>query len=362
MQILPLSTGTLVGPQGTSQTGQTQQVPGTGAARPLDTSESTQTSASGHATPLRAASPATLERPTTLQVSRAQQAQSYLQALGSELEGLKSAASAQLAQPVPTAPGTGSVDLRLQRVQALWQQRAQASGGSLDNQLQLQADGEARRGFKVPGLDARSLQQTQGETLSFITGASPPGDRRIVTAVLTPGTSVEQQARALDLALAPAGVRLQLDGQGEVSLSSTEAQWPTVRDSFSVQGGGVRFPARQFHRLQATAQADVLNPQGWRTTDATALRETLQQIVPAQQRVRAALNAVQGTLDDQGRALQASSAAAGQDPAELQAWAEGFAKDFSQVGEQAPYAVFASLAPALQGVSRPRVEALLRQG
>ena len=353
MQIRPLSTEALPAPSsGTAAS----QVTGTALVTGQSAHVEAPAMAQSGSAPLRPAG--ALQRPDQMQVARTQQSLAYLATLGQALEELKSAASGQLVQQAPVTPV--SAQAQLQRVQALWQQRAQASGGGLDAQLQLQPDGATRQAFQVPGLDARSLQQGQGETLSFITGANPTGERRIVTAVLTPGLPAAQQARTLDLALAPAGVRLHLDAQGRVKLSTREADWPAVRDGFSVQGGGVRFPARQFHRLQASPVPDALRPDTWRTDDADALRDTLRQLVSAQQRVQAALKSAQAQLDAQDQQLQDPLNTSGSSLNERQAWATRFAQDFQQVGEQAPYAVFAALAPALQGVSRPRVEALLR--
>lgn len=365
MQIRPLSTEALPAPSSGTAASQVTGTALTGTSPPVEAPAMAQ----GGVAPLRSAG--TRQRPDQMQVARTQQTLAYLETLGQALEGLKSAASGQLvrqAQQPPPTPSPGdiappppvSAQPQLQRVQALWQQRAQASGGGLDAQLQLQPDGATRQAFKVPGLDARSLQQSQGETLSFITGANPTGERRIVTAVLTSGLPAAQQARTLDLALAPAGVRLHLDAQGGVSLSTRETDWPAVRDGFSVQGGGVRFPARQFHRLQASPVPDALRPETWRTDDTDALRDTLRQLVPAQQRVQAALQGAQAQLDAQDQQLQDPLNPSGPSLDERQAWATRFAQDFQQVGEQPPYAVFAALAPALQGISRPRVEALLR--
>lgn len=353
MQIRPLSTEALPAPSsGTA----TSQVTGTALTGQSPRVEAPAVGQTGSA-PLRPAD--TRQRPDQMQVARTQQALAYLETLGQALEGLKSAVSGQLA-PSSSDVAPASALPQLQRVQALWQQRAQASGGGLDAQLQLHPDGATRQAFKVPGLDARSLQQSQGETLSFITGANPAGERRIVTAVLASGLPATQQARTLDLALAPAGVRLHLDAQGGVNLSIREADWPAVRDGFSVQGGGVRFPARQFHRLQASPLPDALRPDTWRTDGTDALRDTLRQLVPAQQRVQAALKDAQAQLDAQDQQLQDPLNTAASSLDERQAWATRFVQDFQQVGEQPPYAVFAALAPALQGISRPRVEALLR--
>lgn len=312
----------------------------------------------GRPPPARAATLRTVTSPPALMPSaRAQLAMAYLKELDQALSVLKTETSGLLAasgesrsREVASAP--------LMHVQTLWQQRVSASLGALDPQLAFQADGDARRSFSVPGLDAQSLARPEAETLSFITGLGGPA--RIVSASLPPGASGTEQVRIVDRALAPAGVRLlQSEGDLALTLSTRESDWATVRDGFSVQGGGVRFPARQFHRLLAQPRGDALQPDTWRVNSEADLRDTLRQVVKAQQRVHAATQHVQAALNAQDEQLQAHLASKANAPEAENAWAARFTQDFARLGNQPPYAVFAALAPALQGLHRDHVTALL---
>lgn len=282
-------------------------------------------------------------------IANGQQTQSYLTQLADQLEGLKTEISTQLSSP--TLPR--SIDNRLQRFTALWQQRPQATGHSLSGQLDYSADGLAQQRFTMRGLDLRNLQLSERETLSFVTGTNTPTDRRILTAVLTPEQSPTDRLRLIDKTLAVAQIRVGHNAQGEVSLSTPDANWPNVRDGMSIKGGGIRFPANQFHRIKLEAEPDAIRPETWKTQDAPALRETLLRVIPALAKVRQASETVQQDLN----ALVDRLAALGStDQAD---WAHTFVSEFAAMGQQPGYAVFAALAPAVQGVSRHRVENLL---
>lgn len=283
-------------------------------------------------------------------VAAAQQTGDYLNELASRLGQLKNDLSAQIANPALQQPLSGQI----QAVQTLWQQRGAATQGSLDGQLNFDANGQSRQTFEVRGLDHRALQSNERETLSFTTGSASSADQRVLTAVFEPGQSVDERVRLLDRTLAPAGIRVTQSAQGEVQLSTTEAQWPAVRDGLSIKGSGIRFPGQQFHRVRSQAQADAMRPSGWSTETTADQRQTLQQVLPALALVQQARQAVGNTLQAAGSQIAASASA------DTSTWAQGFAQDFARLSEQPPYSMFRAIAPAVQGISRPRVEALLR--
>lgn len=345
MQISPLAPGSL-SPASTS-TGSVQRTSAPdsvtrtqgidSAARPTDVSPPLRTGLQAH--------DAQLNR----RIANGQQTQAYLTQVAAQLEGLKTEISTQLSSPTLNP----AIDSRLQRFTALWQQRPQATGHSLSAQLDYRADGQAQQHFKMRGLDLRNLQMSERETLSFVTGSGTPTDQRILTAVLTPEQSPAARLRLIDQTLAVAQIRVRHNAQGEITLSTPDANWPHVRDGFSVKGGGIRFPANQFHRIKLEAEPDAIRPETWKTQDAQALRDTLQQLIPALAKVRQANEAVQLDLDAVADRLAPQGAT---DQAE---WAHTFVSEFVAMGQQPGYAVFAALAPAVQGVSRHRVENLL---
>ena len=178
-------------------------------------------------------------------------------------------------------------------------------------------------------------------------------DQRVRTAVIDPAYDETAVRRVLDHALAPAGVRVTQAADGQVLLSTPESQWPAVRDGLSVKGGGIRFPGQQFHRVRTEPEAPALQPQIWTIDTPAAQRQTLQQVLPALAQARQARQAVQTSLDQAEQTL--SSPHSSSDAT----WAQQFVKDFSAIADQAGYGLFAAVAPAVQGLSRTRAQAVL---
>ncbi|MBI3381704.1 MAG: hypothetical protein HY019_06825 [Aquabacterium sp.] len=292
------------------------------------------------------------------QVGRSQQALSYLGQLQTQLESLKRELSATLSQAAPEAPAAqqlSQLNNKLADFNRLWQQRPQASSGSLDSQLRFQADGQSRQTFKVRGLDAATLQRHEKETLSFTTGADQP-DRRIVTAVLEADQPLQARIHKLDQTLGVAGIRVSLDAQGEPTLSVPEANWSSTESGFGVRGGGIRFPASQFHRVKLEPEQAALRPDSWRVGDSNELRQTLQNVVQAQQVVKQSQSSV-------ARALTTISDTLNQNQAPVDGqWAQSFVQDFARLGQQPAYEQWRSIGPAVLGVSRERVDRLLALG
>lgn len=289
------------------------------------------------------------------QVSRGQQTLAYLGQLQTELETLKRELSATLSQPASeglAAQPLGQLNTRLADFTRLWQQRRQASGGSLDGQLRFQPEGQSRQNFKVRGLDAATLQRSEKETLSFTTGADQ-ADRRIVTAVLEADQPLQSRILKLDQTLGVAGIRINLDAQGEPALSVPEVNWPSTESGFGVRGGGIRFPANQFHRVRLEPEQAAVRPESWRVGDPGELRQTLQNVVQAQQRVKQAQTGVARALSDANNTLN-------QNPASVDGpWAQAFVQDFARLSLQPAYTQLRSIGPAVLGISRDRVDRLL---
>lgn len=286
------------------------------------------------------------------QVSRGQMALRYLDTLDTQLNALKRDISAQLGQG---EPDTKQLVSKIAALSQTWQQRTSASQGSLDAQLNFNALGNSRQTFQIQGLDNRSLQRSDKETLSFTVG-SGLATGRIVTAVLEADQPAETRLRVLDQALAVADVRVSRNALGEPVLSTPEANWPSVQDNLGIRGGGIRFPAKQFHRVRLEPEAAAIRPETWSVTDSTDLRLTLQQVVQAQ----AAVNRSQAQV---GRTLsRLSDSMQGQPPKMAPDQAQAFARDFQRIGEQPAFQMVGALAPAVVGVSRDRVDRLLALG
>lgn len=348
MQISTLAPGSL----GPATTGieSVSSVPRVDGTAPGTTPEALAPTASA---PLRPAGPNAPALPPQLnqQISRGQMAMRYLSTLDSQLTALKRDISAQLGLPTPDK----QLASQIAALGQTWQQRASASQGSLDAQLNFNALGDSRQTFQIQGLDNRSLQRSDKETLSFTVG-SGLATGRIVTAVLEADQPAETRLRILDQALAVADVRVSRNALGEPVLSTPESNWPALQDSLGVRGGGIRFPAKQFHRVRIEPEAPAIRPETWSVADSTDLRLTLQQVLQAQ----AAIHRSQAQV---GRTLSQLSDAMGKQPPKMSPeQAQAFARDFQRIGEQPTYLLVGAVAPAVVGVSRQRVDRLLALG
>lgn len=275
-------------------------------------------------------------------------AQQYLGTLGTQLASLKRDISAQLGSPVPDDRlAAGIADF-----QALWQQRLPATQGSLDKQLQFRPDGNSQQTFQIKGLDSHSLQRSDKETLAFTVGSGTAGGR-VLTAVLEADQPARARLRALDQTLAVADIRVGVNAAGEPILSTPESNWSAVRDNLGIRGGGVRFPAKQFHRVRLEATPAAITPESWRVSDSVALRQTLHDVVQAQRLVQRS----QGEVDQAiGRLATTMDA---ERPAMSAARAQAFAHDFQRIGQQPSGALIGAIGPAVLGISRERVDRLL---
>ena len=292
------------------------------------------------------------------QVAGAQQALNFLDQAGSRLQSLKGILSGKLAEKKAdsgTASGSDAkLNEQLRQFNALWRQRDAATAGTLDGQLRVVQAGSAQQRFRIRGLDAASLGSGDKETLSF----SAAGKQ--VSVALDPAAGEAAVLRRLQNALAPIGMGVERSG-GSLMFSVAEGDWPAVRDSLAVKGGGQRFPTGQFNRVRTEAEADAIQPQSWRADDTQAARQTLQEVLTALDLIRQARNTISRSLAEADARMQpqqkgATGAAAAADESD---WAASFVQRFEAMAEKPDFNVFAAVAPALTAVSRNRVMALL---
>lgn len=286
------------------------------------------------------------------QVAGAQQALNFLDQAGNRLQALKSTLSGKLAEK-----SDGGADARLaeqlRQFSALWRKRGAASAGTLDGQLQVVQAGSAQQRFRIRGLDADSLRSGDKETLSF----SAAGKQ--VSVALDPAAGEAAALRRLQSALAPIGMGVERSG-GSLVFSVAEGDWPVVRDSLAVKGGGQRFPTGQFNRVRTEAEADAIQPQSWRADDTEAARQTLQEVLAALDLIRQARNTIsRGLAEADARMQPQQKAGSGAAAADESDWAASFVQRFEAMAEKPDFNVFAAVAPALTAVSRDRVMALL---
>jgi hypothetical protein len=279
-------------------------------------------------------------------VAGAQQALDFLDRSTGQLHALKSELAATLGGRSDRADQLAA---RLRQVRDGWQQRARASGGTLDGQLAFGADTPAVQRFGVAGLTLARLRGGVRETLTFATGAGQPLRAVSLDAGLPDAALVQR----LDHALAPSQLRVAAGADGALVLSTPEANFANVRDALAIQGGGSRFPAGQLHRVTAEPEQGAIAPDGWRIDDVAAQRQTLAQLTGALAMAAAARTPV-------AAALAAASASAAAQPADTLETISALAAQFA-AGAAAPgYGGLLALKPALAGVTRERTGALLR--
>jgi hypothetical protein len=301
-----------------------------------------------------AAAPAPLRRglsnldvPLQNDVSGAQQAIDFLEQSAAQLRALKTDLAAKLAT---RQMRDGQVEQRVRQFADTWRARAQASGGTLDAQLNFSTQPATQR-FTVRGMTLANLRNGARETLAVAVGGGTAGLRSVH---LAPGLSDAEIVARFDQALAPAGVRVSVSKDGELVFSIPESDWPGVRDSIAVQGSGIRFPAGQLNRVKAEAETPAVMPEGWGTSDIEAMRATLQQVTQALAHVEAALSKVRQELAMAAQRVQG-------DLPEIEMAGMGqMAEVFANVANEPGYAALVSLTSALVGINRDRVVSLLR--
>jgi hypothetical protein len=291
------------------------------------------------------------------QVSATQQALAFLDRAGTQLQDLNDGLTLQLARRqhglVTDGGDTGKLEQQVRDFDDLWSERPKASAGTLDNQLGYNAAGDARQKFSARGLQLESLRAGDRETLKLSVGN---GSQKVASVVVEPGLSDTALVQRFDRALAPSGIRAQRNAQGDLSFNVAETAWPTVRESLTIRGEGRRFPTGQFNRLRLAPEESAIRPQDWNVTDAAATRRMLQQVRDAQHAVGTAQTRAGQALADM------SDRVAPQAPDKAQAetqWAAEFTQTFEATAGRGDYQVMSAVTPALLGISRDRVVALL---
>lgn len=301
-----------------------------------------------------------VDRSLNGRVSSAQQTLQYLDRLGAELQGLKAGLSGRLDASRSRLVSDADLAERLQSVSKLWGQRARATSGTLDSQLNHSEPGQARRKFIIGGLTLATLHTKGRETLYIASGGRT---QHAVSVVIEPELSDEAIVKRLDRAFAQHGIRATFDKDGEIAFSVEEPAWAATRDSLTIRGEGRRFPSGQFAPVRIAAVDAAIQPEQWAMGDDASMRNTLRKVIDAQHTVRYARHVVNASLVDAGQRLQASAESAPDATAntltDAQRVAE-FAHSFETMAVRGDYEAVSALAPALNGLNRDRVLALTR--
>lgn len=286
------------------------------------------------------------------QVAAAQLSKAYLGRLSADLHTLKSGYSDQLADPATAHQREPELASARQGLKTLWRQRAAATGAAIDPQLQYQGHGAARQTFRIRGIDAAALSQGAREVLSIGLPSNLAGP---LTVTIDPEQGAHSNVRRLDHALATAEVRVHTDAQGEPLFSASEATWDKVQDRITIKGEGHRFADGVAQRVRTQTEAPALPSALYEQAPAEAheIRTALQRVIHALDRVGFTQAQVAGTL---ALASAEASAASAEIPTEV---VERSAQAFLARTQSMRFETYADVAPALAGVNRARVMALL---
>jgi hypothetical protein len=285
------------------------------------------------------------DQPLQKDISGAQQALDFLEQSAGQLRTLKADLSARLAN---RQRADGVLESNVRQFSNNWRNRASASGGTLDSQLNFSNESTNTR-FTVRGMNVGNLRNGGREVLALSLGG-----QNLRSVVLEPGLTDQQIAGRFDDALAPSGVRVKLSDDGQLEFSAPEGQFASIRDSLAVQGNGQRFPAGQLNRLKADAEAPAVDPDQWQTGDVEGLRATLQQVLHALSQVEKSIASVRAALG------QASARVKNAAVSTSTQGMEQAANNFVSTTEQPGYQSLLSITSALSGISRERVVSLLR--
>lgn len=291
-------------------------------------------------------------------ITSARQALDYLEQLSGQLLRLRKDVAARLSKLRAAAQPQGGNTLpvvgnepwleSLDAVERVWQQRPELARQTIDGQLRYAGASGSMQAFRVRGLDAQALQGGGREVLTFALQGWAAG---VSSVTLEPEEGLAANIRRLDLALGASGVRAMPDGRGDVIFKVNESLWPRVRDGLSVKGEGQRYAAGALHRVRAEPEPDAVSPAQWRRAadDTQSLERVLQAVLRAIDRVKHAQRQVSQAL-----AEASAGAATEADPAQA-----AFAKSFEALGSAPGFGAYVQVAPALVGISRERVLALL---
>ncbi|MEF9503658.1 hypothetical protein GJG85_34785 [Burkholderia sp. MS389] len=283
-------------------------------------------------------------------VTVAQRALVFVETAAGQLRGLKRTIGMALSGAERS--GDGAAEL-IAKFGALWRDRAALAGGVLDAQLVVHPAADAVCTFRMRALDVEQWRSGGAETLVF----HPAGLGKQPVSVSFGDAPLDAAAftRELDRALACTGVRAALAADGQIDFTVAESRWPIVRDHLMVQGGGRRFPGGRPSRAQVDAVPEAIDPSRWQVTDRVSRRAALREVVHALDGLTQADRTLRAHLDTAGHALQGDK----HGPAVVRATTD-IQSVSDALADSADFKVLSVVTSTLFGLSRGRVEALLK--
>lgn len=285
-------------------------------------------------------------------VAAAQMSKQYLSEVAVALRTLKSGYGENLASVASNAQREDELASARHALKRLSLNRTSVTGAAVDPQLQFQGHGAARQHFRIRGIDAATLSQGAREVLSIGHPSSLAGP---MTVTIDPEQGLGSNVRRLDQAMATVDVRVLLSDRGDLMFSTPEAAWGKMQDRIMIKGEGKRFADGIAQRVRTIPDSPALSPEIFDTAPAEPdeLRTALQRVIHALDRVSFTQTKVAGVL-----ALASADATAATSTLSGEAM-DRAAQSFLSRTQSMRFNVYAELAPALAGVSRARVMALL---
>ena len=285
------------------------------------------------------------------QLSSMQSADSYLGDLQTRLSQLKLNLSRQISSPQPN--GEESIRQTVQQVGELLKERSKRSGNSLDANLKLRLTEPVRSRFSLQGLESlEKIRQSGRETLLFSGGrqlAEP------VAVVLDDEMSDEQILRRFNGSLGQAGIRAELDQNGELKFSAREGDWHKLKDQLAVQGEGKLFDQGRYVRVQSEDEQLLSFPEELQLDSFRELRRLLDSVVAGLDKVT--------SLREQlsNRQQEIREFLARQAHADEKQWAMEFSRSVFNLMQRSPssYAAVTQTVVAQATISRFAVVSLL---
>lgn len=288
-------------------------------------------------------------------VAASQRTIEFLGRVDAQLQTLRTALSTEIGagRSEPDIDVAAELSRQIRRFDVLWRERPTATAGSLDSQLDQVEPGTVEQRFKVRGLTRDVLARGEAETLYLAVGGHT---QRAVAVVIEPGLDSSEIAQRFDRALAPNGVRVRQDRDGELVFSVRETQWTDTRDVLAIKGDGRRFPTGQFAAARIVPEQPLINPQDWSIENSKVLRSTLQKVTTAHEAVRHARRLAAETLSEEGQTFADRDV---DTRTKEGAWSQEFAHTFEATAVRGDYPALSALSSALFGMHRDRVSALL---
>ncbi|MCQ4259976.1 hypothetical protein [Stutzerimonas stutzeri] len=285
------------------------------------------------------------------QLSSMQSADSYLGDLQTRLSQLKLSLSRQISTPQPD--GEDSIRQAVQQVGELLKERSLRSGNSLDANLKLRLTEPVRSRFSLQGLESlENIRQSGRETLLFSGGrqlAEP------VAVVLDDDMSDEQILRRFNGSLGQAGIRAELDANGELRFSAREGDWQKLKDQLAVQGEGKLFDKGRYVRVQSQEDQLLSFPEELQLDSFRELRRLLDSVVAGLDKV----TSLREQLSNRQKEIREFLAR--QAHADEKQWAMDFSRSVFNLMQRSPtsYAAVTQTVVAQATISRFAVVSLL---